>query len=137
MPDVQEILRDRGKSYGSYDEKCEFVQWLKDGFRETPQWYGMHPGGQEALDMIATKIGRLLHGDPRHEDSWVDIAGYADLAAHGDPQSQRAAEDSRAIGEMVREIVERDYADTAPGAGTVSDRICLCGDPDCDVPVYF
>jgi hypothetical protein len=35
----------------------------------------------EALDMIFTKIGRILNGDPNHIDSWVDIAGYAKLVA--------------------------------------------------------
>lgn len=36
---------------------------------------------QEALDMIAHKIGRIVNGDPDYADSWVDIAGYAKLVA--------------------------------------------------------
>ena len=35
----------------------------------------------EALDMIATKIARILNGNPDHVDSWIDIAGYATLVA--------------------------------------------------------
>jgi len=35
----------------------------------------------EALDMIAHKIGRIVNGDPDYEDSWRDIAGYATLVA--------------------------------------------------------
>jgi hypothetical protein len=31
--------------------------------------------------MIAHKIGRIVNGDPRYADSWVDIAGYAKLVA--------------------------------------------------------
>jgi hypothetical protein len=31
--------------------------------------------------MIAHKIGRIVNGDPDHVDSWVDIAGYAQLVA--------------------------------------------------------
>ena len=31
--------------------------------------------------MIAVKIARILNGDPNHFDSWIDIAGYATLAA--------------------------------------------------------
>lgn len=29
-----------------------------------------------ALFMILVKVARLMH-DPTHEDSWIDIAGYA------------------------------------------------------------
>lgn len=36
---------------------------------------------QEALEMIAHKIGRILNGDPNYKDSWTDIAGYAQLVA--------------------------------------------------------
>jgi hypothetical protein len=36
---------------------------------------------QEALDMIASKIARIVVGDYDHIDSWVDIAGYAKLVA--------------------------------------------------------
>ena len=32
--------------------------------------------------MIAHKIGRILNGDPNYADSWVDIAGYAQLVAN-------------------------------------------------------
>lgn len=43
--------------------------------------YGMCPDQQEALDMIAHKLGRILNGDPDYADSWADIAGYARLVA--------------------------------------------------------
>ena len=35
----------------------------------------------EALDMIASKIARVVNGNPNHIDSWIDIAGYATLVA--------------------------------------------------------
>jgi hypothetical protein len=34
---------------------------------------------RESLDMIATKIARIVCGDPDELDSWVDIGGYAEL----------------------------------------------------------
>ena len=34
---------------------------------------------REGLEMIAHKISRILNGDPNYDDSWVDIAGYAQL----------------------------------------------------------
>ena len=35
----------------------------------------------EALDMIMTKIARVINGDADHVDTWNDIAGYAKLVA--------------------------------------------------------
>lgn len=37
---------------------------------------------QEALDMIAHKIGRITAGNPNEADHWRDIAGYATLVAN-------------------------------------------------------
>ena len=36
---------------------------------------------REALQMIASKLARIASGDANHQDSWIDIAGYAKLAA--------------------------------------------------------
>lgn len=36
---------------------------------------------REALDMILTKISRIIHGASNHRDHWLDIAGYALIAA--------------------------------------------------------
>jgi hypothetical protein len=46
--------------------------------REDTQLY---PDQLQALDMIVTKIGRILTGNPSHLDSWIDIAGYAKLVS--------------------------------------------------------
>ena len=29
--------------------------------------------------MICHKLGRIINGDPNYDDSWLDIAGYAQL----------------------------------------------------------
>ena len=42
---------------------------------------GIDPVHREALDMIASKIARILSGDATHVDHWVDIGGYAELGA--------------------------------------------------------
>ena len=34
---------------------------------------------KEALEMIATKMGRIVNGDPDYLDSWLDIQGYCQL----------------------------------------------------------
>jgi hypothetical protein len=41
----------------------------------------LYPDQLQALDMIATKISRIVNGNPNHTDSWTDIAGYATLVA--------------------------------------------------------
>ena len=76
---VQDTLAERGKTYGDFATKARFIQWLKAGFRATPMWPDLLPDQAEALELIATKLGRILHGDPYHLDSWHDIAGYAEL----------------------------------------------------------
>jgi len=35
----------------------------------------------EALEMIATKLSRIVNGNPNKIDNWDDIAGYATLVA--------------------------------------------------------
>jgi hypothetical protein len=34
---------------------------------------------QEALEMIAHEIGRILNGDPNYADNWHDVGGYSKL----------------------------------------------------------
>lgn len=58
---------------------AEIIQQLKSIAHGTENWYGMEALQREALDMIFSKIGRILNGDPNHADSWHDIIGYAKL----------------------------------------------------------
>jgi Domain of unknown function (DUF6378) len=83
MAKVNDILNERGARYGTFTGHAEVTQGLKRFLatelkkRNKPladdQW--------EALEMIAHKIGRIINGDPDYADSWVDIAGYAQLVA--------------------------------------------------------
>lgn len=41
---------------------------------------------KEAIDMILTKVSRILCGDHDHVDHWDDIAGYAYLGKGGHNQ---------------------------------------------------
>jgi hypothetical protein len=90
--EITDTLQERGASYGDYNAKTAFIQYMKDEMRHAPTWATMHDGGREALDMIATKIGRLLYGDPQHEDSWLDIGGYAMLGKGFDTVAPAAQE---------------------------------------------
>lgn len=75
--DLREILIERGSRYGEFKRHALITTTLK----ETLNAYGdtLDADHREALDMIMHKIGRILNGDPNYIDSWVDIAGYAQL----------------------------------------------------------
>lgn len=80
---VERILDERGSNYGSFLGLSQVTQRLK---AVAHNFAGQNnktfdPDQAEALDMIFTKIGRILNGDPNHIDSWIDIAGYATLVA--------------------------------------------------------
>lgn len=78
---IAEILAERGKRYGDFYGHAVITQNLKGVMYEQGNWYKLSPDQQEALEMIAHKIGRILNGDPNYADSWVDIAGYAKLVS--------------------------------------------------------
>jgi hypothetical protein len=80
---VDTILDERATNYGSFLTMSKVTQRLK---AVAHQFAGQHnktfdADQAEALDLIFTKIGRILNGDPNHTDSWIDIAGYATLVA--------------------------------------------------------
>jgi transcriptional regulator len=80
--EVDNILDERAVNYGSFKDVSEIVQKLKMVAHLAEGRDAVFgPDQAEALDMIFTKIGRILNGDPNHVDSWLDIAGYAMLVA--------------------------------------------------------
>lgn len=80
---IEKILDKRAEQYGTFVRNANIAIKLKQVIhnamvRENTQLY---PDQLQALDMIATKIGRILTGNPSHLDSWMDIAGYATLVS--------------------------------------------------------
>jgi hypothetical protein len=79
---TKELLAERGKTHGDYSDHAQITQLLKGAMRNTGRnWPSLVPIQVEALEMIAHKIGRILSGDPNHQDHWDDIAGYAKLVS--------------------------------------------------------
>lgn len=78
---LQATLIERGSRYGPFKGHAEVTMALKivvanelaTRKKELPSIQ------QEALDMIFHKIGRIVNGDNNYDDSWHDIAGYAEL----------------------------------------------------------
>lgn len=88
---VEATLENRGRKYGDYEAMSNVVQAIKKALRQSPNWQNLPPFMQESLEMAATKIGRILTGDPFEYDSWHDIEGYARLSADRCSGAQRPA----------------------------------------------
>ena len=81
MTDVDVVLDERGKQYGVFAKHAAITQAMKAIARAAPSWDDCDDDMKEAIEMILHKIGRILNGDPKVVDSWVDIAGYSKLVA--------------------------------------------------------
>lgn len=80
--DISTTLVKRGNRYGAFFAvQCVVAQGIKDAMQSGVNWERLSPDKKESLQMIATKISRILNGDPEYHDSWHDIAGYAKLVA--------------------------------------------------------
>ena len=80
---VGKVLDARAEQYGSFMQSADTVVRIKSIMHNAVARNNVHlyPDQLQALDMIATKISRIVHGNPNHLDSWIDIAGYATLVA--------------------------------------------------------
>lgn len=76
---VEQTLLNREKKYGSFRERAQITQRLKNVMDVAKNWQYLSDAKKEALEMIAVKIGRILNGDPNYKDSWHDIIGYVKL----------------------------------------------------------
>jgi hypothetical protein len=75
------VLRTRNKSYGEPDEHFQSVAKIANslGFRFSDADGNVRElrGSDHTVYMMAVKLSRLISGDMEHEDSWIDLAGYA------------------------------------------------------------
>lgn len=79
---AEPLLAERGSSHGPWEDNSWFIQSIKEIVRTNPtRGEPLRPVHQEALEMFAVKMGRILAGDPDCKDHWDDIAGYAKLAS--------------------------------------------------------
>jgi hypothetical protein len=78
---IEDTLKDRGTKYGDFTDHARISQDLKQVMAATPGWQRLTPDKREALEMVQHKIARILNGNPEYLDSWVDLQGYAKLAA--------------------------------------------------------
>lgn len=76
---VENVLAARERNYGEFTDNAYYAQNIKEDMREAPNWDVMADDVKEALDLIVSKIARMLSGNAEYADSWLDIQGYAKL----------------------------------------------------------
>lgn len=79
---TEDILKQRGTRYGSFENHSDLSQSLKNMIfihAQTHACTSMTPPQVEAVEMICHKLARIANGDPNYDDNWKDIAGYAEL----------------------------------------------------------
>ena len=76
---IRDTLAERQHTHGNFDDNSTVAQQIKLAVRGSGAV--LSDVQLEALDIIATKIGRICSGSADYRDHWDDIAGYATLAA--------------------------------------------------------
>lgn len=74
-----QVLDERKKEYGHFSVQFPIAQQLKDIMHRSPMWEKMDDVTKENLEMAATKLSRVLSGNPLHRDSYIDLIGYFTL----------------------------------------------------------
>lgn len=73
------LLTEREKTHGPFMTVASKAQQIKDAMQGGKNWEELDDIQREALQMIASKIGRILAGNHDEVDHWRDVAGYAEL----------------------------------------------------------
>jgi hypothetical protein len=81
--DAKVLTSVRKEQHGDWMAQSLTANNLKQAAHEGSGWGNMSASQQEAVDMILTKVSRIVTGNPYHQDHWDDIGGYALLGAEG------------------------------------------------------
>jgi hypothetical protein len=78
---IDKILKDREHTHGSYQDSSTVAIELKRviWYHVIEQKDFLPDDMQQSLDMICSKIARIICGDHNEIDHWNDIAGYSQL----------------------------------------------------------
>jgi len=78
---IEQTLKEREETHGDFSSNAEIAQIIKNVFRGNAKdgWTNMPSEVREGLDMIASKLCRILSGGYNYIDNWHDIQGYAAL----------------------------------------------------------
>ncbi len=94
---IDKILEERGKRYGDAFEQFSLAQDLKMTLSLAMANGQTYVAGyqKEAMDMICTKLSRIVVGDPSYIDNWDDIAGYASCVSKAIKQHAEETESAK------------------------------------------
>ena len=73
------ILNERERTHGDYNEVARVSQALKSALRHGPI-EEVPAVIRESLELICMKMARIVCGDHNEPDHYIDIKGYAQLA---------------------------------------------------------
>lgn len=73
-------IDERHETHGDYTNTAQVSQHLKNTMRNARNWNRLSCDKKESLDLIMTKVSRIMSGEPNEPDHWLDIEGYAKLA---------------------------------------------------------
>jgi hypothetical protein len=91
--EINKVLAERGENYGDFVFVAFRSQQIQNHLRAHDPEKQYTSTQREALQMIASKLARIVIGNPNHRDSWIDIAGYAQLVADSIVKSETKNED--------------------------------------------
>jgi hypothetical protein len=78
---VDKILAERPSKHGEFVENSRATWEIMRVLQGERNWPKLTDPEKHALYMVAHKMARIMAGDPKCEDHWDDIAGYATLVA--------------------------------------------------------
>lgn len=74
---LDETLRDKQVTNGPFEQTSELAQSFKFLMRRGPNWDDLPMDSKEALELIASHLAKILHGDHLQPKHWNDIATLA------------------------------------------------------------
>lgn len=77
--EINKLLEERGKTHGDFKDVAYAAQSIKRALHSPDGWESLRYNQREAIDMIASKLARIVCGNPDEHDHWRDIIGYATL----------------------------------------------------------
>lgn len=75
---VNKLLAERQSTHGDFANNAFLSQSIKAVFASAGR-ADLTPVMQESLDLTATKLARILAGEPTFVEHWRDIVGYIEL----------------------------------------------------------
>lgn len=80
---MNSIVQEREKTHGPFSSGAQCAQQIKAALHQGAGYARLSAVHREALDMIATKLSRIVTGNADELDHWQDVSGYAELGANG------------------------------------------------------